>query len=114
MAAKEKISAEVVANLTTVDRQKEGALLRIPLPAKTPQSLEQENKPEKKPEDDQSSVARHLVQNDACSLAYNACSFRVVCVCLSKSHVDVMEALRQAWTDHTFFFSGRFFRFEHT
>ena len=50
-------------------------------------------KPEKKAEDYQSSVARHLVQNDVCARAYNDHSFRVVRVCLSKSRLDVMEAL---------------------
>ena len=68
MAAKEKISEEVIADVTTVNRQKERASL--PRSAKTYQSLEQEKKPEKEAEDYQSSVTRYLVQNDACALAY--------------------------------------------
>ena len=50
-------------------------------------------KPQKKVEDYQSSFFRHLVQNDACILAYTDHSFGVVCACLSKSGLDVMEAL---------------------
>ena len=77
-------------NVTSVDKQKERPSL--PRAAKT-HSQVQEKKPEKKAEDYQSSVARHLVQNDVCARAYNDLSFRVVRVCLSKSRLDVMEAL---------------------
>ena len=64
----------------------------LPQSAKT-QSLEQEKNPGKKADDYQSSVARYIVQNHACALAYNDRSFRVICVCSSKSCLDVMEAL---------------------
>ena len=90
VAAEGKISVEANADVTSVDKPKERPSL--PRAAKT-QSQVQEKKPEKKAEDYQSSVARHLVQNDVCARAYNDLSFRVVRVCLSKSHLDVMEAL---------------------
>ena len=48
---------------------------------------------EKKPEDYQSSVARHLVQNDACALAYNDHSIHFVRGCSSKFRPDVKEVL---------------------
>ena len=66
MAAKGKISVEVIADVTSVDKHKERHSL--PQATKT-QSKEQEKKPEKKAEDYQSSVARHLVQNDICARA---------------------------------------------
>ena len=68
MAAEGKISVEAIADVTSVDKQKERPSL--PRAAKT-QSQAQEKKPEKKAEDYQSSVARHLVQNDVCARAYN-------------------------------------------
>ena len=66
VAAKGKISAEVIADVTSVDKRKERPSLQRA--AKT-QSLEQEKKPEKKAEDYESSVARHLVRNDVCARA---------------------------------------------
>ena len=66
VAAKEKISTEVIADVTSIDKQKERPALSR---AGKTQSLEQEKKPEKKAEDHQSAVARHLVQNSDCALA---------------------------------------------
>ena len=65
----------------------------MPHSAKTLQSLEQGKKSRKKPADYQSLVARHLVENDAGARAYNGCSFSVLLVSLSKSRLDVIEAL---------------------
>ena len=81
MAAKEKISAEVIADVTSIDRQKERPSL--PQSAKA-QSLEQEKNPGKKADDYQSSVARYIVQNHACALPTMTVHFVLfVFVCLS-------------------------------
>ena len=53
-----------------------------------------EEKNKKSPDDYQSAVARHLLENEACLRAYTDNSFCIVCVCSSKYlSLDVMEAL---------------------
>ena len=82
---------------TCVCSQKRRASSWLPPSAMKPQDqISKDEKPrrtQEKPTDCQSSVARHLFEKDACTLTYNDSSFRVVCVCFSKSHLDVMEAL---------------------
>ena len=50
-------------------------------------------KPEKKPSEYQSAVARHLAESKECAMAYSDCSFRVVRACLLSSNLEIMEAL---------------------
>ena len=53
-----------------------------------------EEKNKKSPDDYQSAVARHLLENEACLRAYTDNSFCIVCVCSSKYlSLDEMEAL---------------------
>ena len=53
-----------------------------------------EEKYKKSPDDYQSAVAQHLLENEACLRAYTDNSFCIVCVCSSKYlSLDVMEAL---------------------
>ena len=53
-----------------------------------------EEKTKKSPDDYQSAVARHLLENKDCLRVYTDNSFCIVCVCSSKYlYLDVMEAL---------------------
>ena len=88
MAAKEIISAEIVTGVTTVDSPRERAV-SLPHSAKTSQSLEQaslrKETRKSQPPTNQSSVARHLVESDACARAYNATIRFVLFVFVSQS-----------------------------
>ena len=63
-------------------------------PEDTPSNLPAEKmKPEKKPSDYQSAVARHLAESKECAMAYSDSSFRVVRACPLSSNLEIMEAL---------------------
>ena len=50
-------------------------------------------KPEKKPSDYQSAVARHLAESKDCAMAYSDNSYRVVHCSPLSSNLEIMEAL---------------------
>ena len=79
LAAKGNTNVQIATDVC--GRKTRGSL---PRPAKKSQDQnskdEQPEKPEKKQTNYQSSVAKHLVENDACALAHNDSSFRVVSI----------------------------------
>ena len=50
-------------------------------------------KKQKQATEHQSAIARHLLTNEDCALAYHDNSFRVLCMCPSEYCIDVLEAL---------------------
>ena len=68
-------------------------------PEDTPSEMSSEKKPpnekpEKKPADYQSAVARHLAESKGCAMAYVDCySFLVVRACPLSSNLEIMDAL---------------------
>ena len=88
------------------DVVKERQSIRAPLPGAckktsdvkpkdTPSNLPPEKmKPEKKPSDYQSAVARHLAESKDCAMAYSDTSFRVVRACPLSLNQEIMETLK--------------------
>ena len=63
-------------------------------PEDTPSNSPAEKmKPEKKPSDYQSAVARHLAESKEHAMAFSDSSFRVVRACPLSSNLEIMEAL---------------------